>query len=144
MLTVVAGVLAVLCLSGLIAGYVLYTRAAAPDRSTPGVAVVNYLQAALVSRDANRAKLFTCDGGVPAVDAFAAQIGQREQELAVSFSINIENVAVAKTTASDASVIAVIRRSALVDGVPQSLTDTWRFDVKDSEGWRVCAGTRIS
>ncbi|MCG5471936.1 hypothetical protein LADH09A_005971 [Micromonospora sp. LAH09] len=143
-LTVVAGVLALLCLGGVAAGYVLYNRAAAPDRSTPDVAVVNYLQAALVSRDPNRAKLFTCDGTVPAVDELAAQIAGRERDLGVSFSINIENVAVSNTAAADASVIAVIRRSASVDGVHQSLADTWRFDVRDRDGWRVCAGTRIS
>ncbi|MEU7585921.1 hypothetical protein AB0A95_06435 [Micromonospora sp. NPDC049230] len=143
-LTVVAGVLALLCLGGLATGLVLYHRASAPDRSAPDVVVVNYLQAALVSRDTNRAKLFTCDDGVPAVDAFAAQVAQRERELAVSFSINIENVVVSKTTAVNASVTAVIRRSASVDGVHQSLADTWRFDLRDSEGWRVCLGARIS
>ncbi|WP_433127654.1 hypothetical protein ACQPWW_32675 [Micromonospora sp. CA-240977] len=144
MLTVVAGVLALLCLGGLVTGLVLYQRASAPDRSAPEVVVVNYLQAALVSRDANRAKLYTCDNGIPAVDAFAAQVVQREQELAVSFSINIENVVVSKTAATDASVTAVVRRSASVDGVQQSLADTWRFDVRDSEGWRVCSAARIS
>ncbi|MET7709089.1 hypothetical protein [Micromonospora sp. NPDC005413] len=144
MLTVVAGVLALLTIGAVITGYVWYDRASAPDRSTPDVAVVNYLQAALVSHDPVRAKLFTCDGAVPAVDEFAAQLSRREQELAVSFSINIENVAVSKTAEADASVIAVIRRSASIDGVHQSLADTWRFDVKDSDGWRVCAGTRIS
>ncbi|MEU7773990.1 hypothetical protein AB0C44_21940 [Micromonospora taraxaci] len=142
--TVVAGVLAVLCMAGAVTGYVLYNRAAAPDRSTPDVAVVNYLQATLVSRDTNRAKLFACDGAVPAVDEFAAQVAGREQELGVAFSINIENVVVSKTAASDAIVTAVIRRSASIDGVHQSLTDTWRFDVKDKEGWRVCAGNRVS
>ncbi|WFF01896.1 hypothetical protein [Micromonospora sp. WMMD964] len=144
MLTVVGGVLALLCLGGAITGYVLYNRAAAPDRSTPDVAVVNYLQATLVSRDLNRAKLFSCNGGVPAVNEFAAQVAGREQELGVAFSINIENVVVSKTAVSDAVVTAVIRRSASIDGVHQSLADTWRFDVKDKEGWRVCAGNRVS
>ncbi|WP_347404389.1 hypothetical protein [Micromonospora sp. WMMD961] len=143
MLTVVAGVVALLCLGGAVAGYVLYNRAAAPDRSAPDVAVVNYLQATLVSRDLNRAKLFACDGGVPAVEEFAAQIAGRERELGVSFSVNIENVVVSKTAASDATVIAVIRRSASIDGVHQSLADTWRFEVKAKEGWRVCAGTSV-
>ncbi|MGW3604420.1 hypothetical protein [Micromonospora sp. NPDC005161] len=143
-LTVVAGVLALLFLGAAVTAYVLYDRASTPDRSAPDVVVVNYLQAALVSRDPNRAKLFTCDGAVPSLEEFGAQMVRREQELNVSFSINIENVAVSKVGPTDASVTAVIRRSASIDGVQQSLADTWRFDVQDREGWRVCAGARVS
>ncbi|WP_439117082.1 hypothetical protein [Micromonospora lupini] len=142
-LTVVGGVLALLCLGAVATGYVLYNRAAAPDRSAPDVVVVNYLQAALVSRDTQRAKLFTCDGAVPAVDEFGAQMTERQQQLNVSFSINIEGVAVSKISPSEASVIAVIRRSASIDGVQQSLADTWRFDVRDRDGWRVCTGAKV-
>ncbi|MFG1652879.1 hypothetical protein ACGFIE_23395 [Micromonospora sp. NPDC049275] len=144
MLTVIAGVLALLCLGAVATGYVLYNRAAAPDRSAPDVVVVNYLQAALVSRDLQRAKLFTCEGAVPTVDEFGAQVAQRQRELNVSFSINIEGVAVSKVSPSEASVVAIIRRSASIDGVHQSLADTWRFDVEDRDGWRVCGGTRVS
>ncbi|MFF0172230.1 hypothetical protein [Micromonospora profundi] len=143
-LIVVGGVLALLGMGAVITGFVWYNRAATPDRSSPDVVVVNYLQAALVSRDFNRAKLFTCDGAVPALDEFGAQIIQRERELNVSFSINIEGVA-ASTTGQDASsVVAVIRRSASIDGVQQSLTDIWRFDVQDRDGWRVCDGAKVS
>ncbi|MBQ0903505.1 hypothetical protein [Micromonospora sp. U21] len=142
-LTVVGGVLALLCLGAVATAYVLYDRASTPDRSAPDVVVVNYLQAALVSRDPNRATLFTCDGAVPALEEFGAQMVRREQELNVSFSINIENVAVSKDGPADASVVAVIRRSASIDGVQQSLTDTWQFDVQEREGWRVCAGARV-
>ncbi|TNH30858.1 hypothetical protein FHG89_05425 [Micromonospora orduensis] len=142
-LVVVAGVLALLSLGGVVTAYVWYNEASAPDRGTPDVAVVNYLQEALVSRDPNRAKLFTCEGAVPALDEFGAQIARREQELNVSFSINIENVTVSKTGPSDASVSAVIRRSALIDGIQQSLADTWRFDVRERNGWRVCGGMRV-
>jgi len=141
-LIVVGGVLALLLLGGVATGFVLYNRAAAPDRSAPDVVVVNYLQAALVSRDPNRAKLFTCDGSVSALDEFNAQVVQREQELGVSFLINIEGVSVTKINPRDASVVAVIRRSASIDGIQQSLADTWRFDVQDKGGWRVCTGTK--
>jgi hypothetical protein len=143
-LTVVAGVLALLCLGGVATAYVWYTRAAAPDRSTPDVAVINYLQATLISRDSNRAKLFTCGGAVISIDRFAAEVTEREQELGVSFSINIEDVVVSEAAATEASVTAVIRRSATIDGVQQSLTDTWLFDVEDRDGWRVCAGSKVS
>ncbi|MER7420280.1 hypothetical protein ABT346_26440 [Micromonospora peucetia] len=142
--TVVASVVVALCLGGVAAGYVLYNRAAAPDRGSPDVAVVNYLQAALVSRDQNRALLFTCDGSLPSIDGLRAQIERREQELGSSFSINVESIVVAMNSSSAATVTAVIRRSASVDGVQQSLTDPWRFEVKDIDGWRVCAGSMVS
>ena len=51
-LTVVAGVLALLCLGGVAtAVIVLYNRAATPDRSAPDVVVDNYLRAFLVDRN---------------------------------------------------------------------------------------------
>ncbi|MGK5676615.1 hypothetical protein ACSNOB_27700 [Micromonospora sp. URMC 106] len=143
-LTVVASVLAALCLGGVAAGFVLYNRAAAPDRGSPDVAVVNYLQAALVARDQNRALLFTCDGHLRAIEDLRAQIERREQELGSSFSINVESVVVSMNGSSAATVTAVIRRTASVDGVQQSLIDPWRFDVQDREGWRVCAGAPAS
>ncbi|GAB3177092.1 hypothetical protein FHX75_121487 [Micromonospora palomenae] len=139
-LTVVAGVLALLCVSGAVIGYVLYDRATAPDRSAPDVVVVNYLQAVLVARDDSKANLFTCGGPLPAVDEFRDRMAAREQQLDTVFSVNIENVAVTKTGDKSAVVNAVIRRSATIDGVQQSLTDTWRFEVADQqEGWRVCS-----
>lgn len=143
-LTVVAGVLALLCVGGVATALVWYNRASTPDRSTPDVAVINYLQATLVSGDPNRAKLFTCDGAVPLVDEFAADVVSREQELGVSFSINIEDVVVTETVGTDATVIAVIRRSAAIDGIHQSLADRWQFDLSNRDGWRVCAGSRIN
>ncbi|WP_371687365.1 hypothetical protein [Micromonospora sp. KC723] len=137
----VAAAVALFCLSGAAVGYVLYDRATAPDRSAPDVVVVNYLQAILVFRDDNKASLFTCAGPLPAVDQFRDQIASRERELDTTFSINIEDVVVTKTGSSSASVIALIRRSATLDGVQQSLTDRWRFELlEQKEGWRVCSG----
>ncbi|MBM0238426.1 hypothetical protein JNW88_17025 [Micromonospora sp. ATA32] len=138
-LTVVAGVLALLCVGGAVVGFVLYDRATAPDRSAPDVVVVNYLQATLVARDDTKADLYSCDRPLPAIEGFRDQMVSRERELDVAFSINIENVAVSKSGPSNATVFAVIRRSASIDGVQQSLTDSWRFDVVDQNGWRVCS-----
>ncbi|WTY52667.1 hypothetical protein OG617_11965 [Micromonospora sp. NBC_01412] len=118
--------------------FVLYERATTPDRSAPDVVVVSYLQALLVGRDQNRATLFTCGDRMPAIEAFRDQILAKEKELDVSISVNIENVSVARGGSSNAIVDAVIRRTAQVDGVQQSLTDNWRFELFEQEGWRVC------
>ncbi|MFG1774925.1 hypothetical protein ACGFIG_00640 [Micromonospora sp. NPDC049048] len=144
LLTVVTSLVVALCLGGVAAGYVLYNRAATPDRGSPDVAVVNYLQAALVSRDPNRAVLFTCDGSLQSIEDLRSQLERRERDLGTSFSINIENVVVVMNGSSSATVTAVIRRSASVDGVQQSLTDPWRFEAQDRDGWRVCAGAPAS
>ncbi|SCG58526.1 Rv0361 family membrane protein [Micromonospora coxensis] len=139
-LSVVAGVLALLCLGGAVIGYVLYDRATTPDRSAPDVVVINYLQAMLVARDDNKANLFTCSGPLPPINDFRNQMAEREQELNTAFSINIEDVVVTNTSPASATVLVVIRRSATVDGLQQSLTDRWRFEVSDrQEGWRVCS-----
>ncbi|RGC70935.1 hypothetical protein C5N14_00340 [Micromonospora sp. MW-13] len=138
-LTVVAGVVGLLLLGGVATAFVLYQRATTPDRSAPDVVVVNYLQALLVKRDQNRATLFTCGDRMPAVEAFRDQILAKEEELSVSISVNIENLVVSKSGSSNAIVDAVIRRSAQVDGVQQSLTDNWRFELSEREGWRVCS-----
>ncbi|MEV4726266.1 hypothetical protein AB0K29_21715 [Micromonospora humida] len=143
-LTVIAGVLALLCVGGGITGYVLYERAATPDRSAPDVVVVSYLQATFVARDDNRAKLFTCTGLLPSVDEFRNQMVSRERQLDAVFSINVEDVRVTMNGESSAAVRAVVRRSATIDGVQQSLADAWRFEVVDQkEGWRVCSGERL-
>ncbi|WP_329019512.1 hypothetical protein OG271_09205 [Micromonospora rifamycinica] len=143
-LTVVAGVLALLCVGGGVTGYLLYDRATTPDRSAPDVVVVSYLQAVLVARDDNRAKLYTCGGSLPSIDEFRNQMVYRERQLDAVFSINIEDVQVTMTGRSSAVVRAVVRRSATIDGVQQSLADTWRFAVADQEeSWRVCTGERV-
>ncbi|MFI7523076.1 hypothetical protein [Micromonospora globbae] len=143
-LTVVAGVVALLCLGGAVTGYVLYDRATAPDRSAPDVVVVNYLQAEVVSRDHRKAVLFTCGDELRELEQFGADIAERERELGVSFSINIENIVVSSHGPAKASVTAAIRRSAVVDGVQQSVADTWQFDVQDRDGWRVCGASPLS
>ncbi len=78
---VVAGVLALLCTGGAVAGFVLYDRATAPDRSAPDVVVDNYLRAFLVDRNDTKAQEFACkaDADLDAIRAFATTSIAREQ-----------------------------------------------------------------
>ncbi|MGW1448130.1 hypothetical protein ACWCO3_07550 [Micromonospora sp. NPDC002411] len=142
--TVVAGVLAVLCMAGAVTGYVLYNRAAAPDRSAPDVAVDNYLRAFLVDRNDARADLYTCEGGaqLEAIRTLRSDLLVREQQLGVTIHVSWGSLEV-NDHGSTSSVVTVIRRSATVDGVQQSLTDTWRFDVEKQNGWLVCSGSKV-
>ncbi|MEU4470761.1 hypothetical protein [Micromonospora sp. NPDC023888] len=144
-LTVVAGVLALLCVGGLAMGLVLYHRASAPDRSAPDVVVDNYLRAFLVDRNDARADLFTCEGGsqLQSLRSLRADLLTREQELNVTILVSWGSLEV-KGEGDAASVVTVIRRSATVDGIQQSLTDTWQFDVRKQDDWRVCGGIKVA
>ncbi|MBQ1035723.1 hypothetical protein [Micromonospora sp. C81] len=144
-LTVVAGVLALLCVGGVIAGYVLYNRAAAPDRSAPDVAVDNYLRAFLVDRNDARAALYTCERGaqLEALDALRADLLEREKRFAVTISVSWARLNDQKQ-GDNAAVEVTLIISARVDGINQSDRQPWRFETKNDDGWRVCGGTRAS
>ncbi|MBM0278967.1 hypothetical protein [Micromonospora tarensis] len=141
-LIVVAGVLALVTAGAAITGYVLYDRATKPDRSAPDVVVDNYLRAFLVDRNDVKADLYTCKGGaqLEALRALRDDIHSREQQLGVTILVSWGSLDGDNQDGS-ASITTVIRRSASVDGVQQSLADTWRFDVEEQQdGWRVCGG----
>jgi hypothetical protein len=142
---VVGGALALLCLGGASVAYVLYDRATAPDRSSPDVAVSNYLQALLMERDHTRASLYACNeaSNLAEANALLAEIEDRERQLGVGITVNIENLQVGEADGSRASVAADLRRSATVDGVRQSVSDAWRFQAVDEGGWRVCGAQRV-
>ncbi|MFF0368037.1 hypothetical protein [Micromonospora sp. NPDC005087] len=144
-LTVVAGVLAVLMLSGIIAGVVLYNRAAAPDRSAPDVVVDNYLRAFLVDRNDTRADLFTCKGGadLQAVRDLRLEVEQRESKFHVT--VRVSWGPLTRTPSRDGeSVGTTLIIAGSADGVPRSSRrEDWLFNVvEDDDGWRVCGGTR--
>ncbi|MEU0551182.1 hypothetical protein [Micromonospora sp. NPDC005979] len=144
-LIVVGGVLALLLLGGVVTGFVLYNRAAAPDRSAPDVVVDNYLRAFLVDRNDARANLYTCEGPtqLDAVRSLRTDLVAREQQLDVTIMVSWGSLAVEKH-GKDASVVTTIRRSATVDGAQQSLTDIWQFEVREQDGWRVCGAVEVS
>ncbi|WP_406078049.1 hypothetical protein [Micromonospora sp. NBC_00858] len=145
-LTVVAGVLALLTIGAVITGYVLYDRASAPDRSAPDVVVDNYLRAFLVDRNDTRADLFTCAGGgaeLQAVRDLRLEMEQREAKFGVV--VRVTWGPLARTPSSDGeSVGTTLTIAGSADGVPRSSRrENWLFNVvEDDDGWRVCGGTR--
>lgn len=146
-LTVVAGVLAVLCLGGVAAGYVLYNRAAAPDRSAPDVAVDNYLRAFLVDRNDARADLYTCErgGDLQPVRDLRTETEQRESKFNVI--VRVSWGPLIRTPSRDGeSVGTTLTIAGSAEGVPRSSRrEDWTFSVvEDDDGWRVCGGKRAS
>jgi hypothetical protein len=127
-------------------GLLVYDRATRPDRSAPDVAVNNYLLALLVERDDVRASLFTCRDGaqLDGIRAFRDEMVSRERSLGVSIMVNVALGATVERNERDATVIATVARSAVIDGVPQSVTDQWRMRAVNRNGWRVCGAERLT
>ncbi|MFG3700423.1 hypothetical protein ACGF5C_21265 [Micromonospora sp. NPDC047620] len=146
-LTVVASILAALCFGGVAAGYVLYNRAAAPDRSAPDVLVDNYLRAFLVDRNDTRAELFTCqeDTGLSTLSGLRKEIEQREANFGVVVRVSWGPLTRTETGEGE-SVATTLSISSSANGQPRSSRrEDWVFDVMDGEeGWRVCAGRKTA
>ncbi|MEV1153834.1 hypothetical protein AB0J27_00290 [Micromonospora chokoriensis] len=146
-LTVVAGVVAVLCMAGAVTGYVLYNRAAAPDRSAPDVAVDNYLRAFLVDRNDARADLYTCERGadLQAVRDLRAETEQRESKFDVNVRVSWGALVRASSPGGE-SVGTTLTIAGSANGVPRSSRrEDWTFSVvEEDDGWRVCSGTKVS
>ncbi|MGC4850257.1 hypothetical protein ACLQ3F_23755 [Micromonospora sp. DT15] len=142
-LTVVAGVLALLCLGGIATAVVWYNRASTPDRSTPDVVVDNYLRAFLVDRNDVRADLFTCESEsqLEALRALRTDLVEREQRFGTTITVSWGPLTV-QTQGEAAAVEVTLIISARMDGISQSDRQSWRFDTRSSDGWHVCGGTR--
>ena len=146
-LTVVAGVLALLCVGGGIAGWVLYERAATPDRSAPDVVVDNYLREFLVNRNDTRASLLTCGGraDLGAVGALRDEMQQRETNFDVVVQVSW-GALVRTKTAEGESVGVTLTIAGSSNGQPRSSRrEDWTFDVVEvDDGWRVCGGRKTA
>lgn len=127
--------------------FLAYDQATRIDRSEPDLVVSDYLRAYLVDRDDNRAALYTCAdaGGLAEMQGWRTrEVAERERDLGVVIGISWGVLTVSDRTDSNAVVTTDLRRSASVDGIPQSVLSTWRFQVVRESGWRVCGATRTS
>ncbi|HEX5596243.1 MAG TPA: hypothetical protein VFX61_09545 [Micromonosporaceae bacterium] len=140
-LTVLGGVLALLCLGGIGVAYVAYDGATAPDRSAPDVVVDNYLRALLVDRNDAQANLYVCKGSpdLAEVRALRADLDDREERFSIRIHVTWGSLKV-EPAASGKRVTTDIART-IADGSEHS-RETWRFEVVDQDGWRVCGASR--
>jgi hypothetical protein len=122
-----------------------YDQATRIDRSQPDLVVSDYLRAFLVARDDASAQLYVCGeaAGLKEMRAWRDQeVTGREQDLGVAIGISWGVLTVTDRTDRTATVTTDLRRSATVDGIPQSVLSTWRFQVVRDDGWRVCGATK--
>ncbi|MFG1884225.1 hypothetical protein [Micromonospora sp. NPDC049102] len=146
-LIVVGGVLGLLLLGGVATGFVLYNRAAAPDRSAPDVVVDNYLRAFLVDRNDARANLYTCEGRAELGPLRELRLEVEQRESKFDVTVRITWGPLTRSPSSDGeSVATTLTIAGSSDGVPRSSRrEDWTFNVvKSGSGWRVCTGTKVS
>jgi hypothetical protein len=117
-----------LLVGGASTAFLLYNRATEIDRSTPTVAVHQFLRAAFFDKDDDRVKLFTCPEWTK--ERTAEVRGRFDPEVKVTW----ESVAVQSRQERQAVVTARMRL------VFQGFVDfqDWRFEVVEHNGWRVC------
>jgi hypothetical protein len=138
-------VLLAICMTGSVVGFVLYNRATRIDRSTPVVAVFQYVDAIFEQRDAGQAKLFECEkaSGRAALDAVLDDLEERERRYGIHISVSVTNFA-----SSVEGTSAQVQADLLID-VPEAdgklsrSSQRWNFDLRDEDGWRVCSAQRV-
>jgi hypothetical protein len=141
---VLAGVLGLLCVGGIGVGYAIYDRATQLDRSQPDLVVSSYLRALLVTRDDVQASLYACEGRsqLESIQGMREEIERREHELGVSITVSWGELQIDERSPDRTVISTDVRRSAIVDGVSQSVADRWRFTIVNEHGWRVCGAER--
>jgi hypothetical protein len=119
---------AVLVITGAGLGFYLYNKATEPNRSTPAVAVDQFLQAVFVDQSDDRVRLFTCPQWT------TGQSAQVRSRFAEGIKVAWESVTEQSRQQNNATVTARMRLSLLGHTDFQD----WRFDVVNRKGWRVC------
>ncbi|MDQ7906935.1 hypothetical protein RB614_20695 [Phytohabitans sp. ZYX-F-186] len=141
-LMLVAGALALFCTGGAGIAFVSYRDATEPDRSSPDVAVSNYLRALLVERNDVRVDLYACssDEGLGAIRAFKEEIVERERQHAIRIVVSWG--AMTTQELSGRAIVTTEISRTISDGSEKDLQN-WRFDVVDENGWRVCGAMLV-
>ena len=144
-IAVMAGVLSPVCAAGSLAGYVWYDKATTPNRGSPAVVVVQYLNSYLGSRDSSRAALFACGGNpdLPAVRAARDDLTSRERQFGVSIDVAVDGVQETSRVDDRAQVSASLALTATVNGSSQRVVEQWSFQTENHDGWRVCDGHEV-
>jgi hypothetical protein len=125
MILIVVGTLAA---SGAGAAFLLYDRATKIDRSTPAVAVDQFVHATFVDKDDDRVELFTCPQWT------RARTAEVQEQFDSEVKVTLASVAVESQQEQQAVVMARMRL------VFRDFVDfqDWRFEVVEDNGWRVC------
>jgi len=138
-------VLGIGALAAPVYGFIWYDRATRPDLSQPDLVAASYLRALLIERDDPRADLFVCDEpDLGPIRALREEIERRERDFGVTVRVSLG----ALTTTRIANDRETVRTDITIAGVSSGTavrserTETWRLDLVEDDGWRVCSATK--
>jgi len=139
------GVVTILCAG---AGAILlhiYDNATRPDRTTPAIAVQNYLFQALQANDDTAAAKYSCSAAsVSAITKFrddaVAAAKAREDEAGFTWTLGT-----VQTTGNGGIAAVELERDTTNHGkLIAASTTEWSFDLRDGgDGWRVCGARQV-
>lgn len=145
-IAVTAGVVSFLCASGSVAGYVWYSQATTPDRSTPSLVVRQYLEAIFEDDDPARASLFTCGKpeSLTEVQDTLADIHQRESRFGVKITVGWDSFNTTEQGKNATVTLNLLIRVPEANGYPSESQDHWAFTTANDNGWRVCSAHKVN
>lgn len=114
----------------------LYGKATEIDRTTPAVAVRQFLGAVFIDQSDARVRLFTCPEWTP------DQTAEIRQRFDVQVKVSWQSINERSRVDDRAEVTAKL--ALLYPGeLAPSGEQQWRFDVVEDDGWRVCRAEPI-
>jgi hypothetical protein len=141
-LALTGGFLALLCVGGVGAFFVLYDEATEVKRTEPDAVVDSFLAATLVARNDQEALLYQCKSGgdFQQIVQFRDDTVKREKDFAVGISVTWSSLDV-NVTGTSGTVSADLTRT--ISGRAGRDSTSWQFAVVEEDGWRVCGATKI-
>ncbi|MDI6105003.1 hypothetical protein QLQ12_41105 [Actinoplanes sp. NEAU-A12] len=142
-LALTGGFLALLCLGGVGAFFVLYEEATEIKRTAPDAVVDSFLAAFLVSRNDQEAALYRCtsEEDLTPIVQFREDVVRREKEFSVGISVTWSSLQVS-IDGSSGTVTTDLTRT--ISGQAGRDSSTWKFSIVDQDGWRVCGAKQTS
>ncbi|MFC4067110.1 hypothetical protein [Actinoplanes subglobosus] len=141
-LALTGGFLALLCVGGVGAFYVLYDEATEIKRTEPDAVVDSFLAATLVNRDDQEALLYQCKSGgdFQQLVEFRDDTEKREKDFSVGIAVTWASLEV-NIAGTNGTVSTDLTRT--ISGQAGRDSTAWQFAVVDEDGWRVCGATKI-
>ncbi|RKE08653.1 hypothetical protein C8E86_3510 [Catellatospora citrea] len=144
-LLILTVVLAVAGVGGVVAAVVAYNEATKIDRSNPKIVVDEYLRAALVTKDEVGVDLHVCDdsAGLAPIRELREEFDRRERDFGVVVLVTW-GAMTGETNGNGSAVTTTLTISGRKDGaVISKRSETWRFALVESDGWRVCGAEQV-
>ncbi|WP_433612988.1 hypothetical protein ACQP2P_02870 [Dactylosporangium sp. CA-139114] len=136
-------IVALSCLAGGITAFVFYSQAAEPDRGSPTVTLVQYVDVRFNNRDAIRSADFEC--AAPHLEAIDQALDEiRVLETKYSIAITVSASDLAPSVNGDSADVEATLNVAIPEnnGATSVQLQKWSFHFVNAKGWRICGAER--